>query len=295
MPQPVLDLGSNLEENLKRWSHALKGGGAKLNVWNVIYSGKRARWTAKDIAEKSQPKLTTKAVTIAGKKLHGDALIRQVPGTFPVVYEKIPDVHHYKNRILSLINNKAKRDALPTKRDSVNVRVTVRQPKDKQACAEEITIDSIDQFRRAKKVRGSKPLKPLPESRFKCGLQALFNDYGRHKDHGGEIDDFYTNQLRMSGKRYSAAFALKGPGAKVKTVTPGKWGKQGDQIQRLVEAPARVFILQSELQIGERSIQQLAKLTQLKAIQEKKELFYGVIDPHDSTKLRKAYPRAFRA
>jgi hypothetical protein len=98
----------------------------------------------------------------------------------------------------------------------------------------------------------------------------------------------------MNGKRYSAAFALKGPGAKVKIVTPGKWGKQGDQIQRLLEAPARVFILQSELQIGERSIQQLAKLTQLKAGQEKRKLFYGVIDPHDSTKLRKAYPRAFR-
>lgn len=38
MPHAVLDLGSNLEENLKRWSHVLKGLGAKYAVWEVIYS-----------------------------------------------------------------------------------------------------------------------------------------------------------------------------------------------------------------------------------------------------------------
>jgi len=39
----------------------------------------------------------------------------------------------------------------------------------------------------------------------------------------------------MDGKRYGAAFALKGPGVGVKIVTPGKWIKQATQIQRLVE------------------------------------------------------------
>ena len=38
MPQPVLDLGSNLEEDLKKWSHVLKGLGDKYAVWEVIYS-----------------------------------------------------------------------------------------------------------------------------------------------------------------------------------------------------------------------------------------------------------------
>ncbi len=45
MPHPVIDLGSNLEENLVRWARALKGGGHKLEVFNIIYSGKRQRWT----------------------------------------------------------------------------------------------------------------------------------------------------------------------------------------------------------------------------------------------------------
>ena len=38
MPHPVLDLGSNLEENLKRWSNVLKGLGDKYAVLEVIYS-----------------------------------------------------------------------------------------------------------------------------------------------------------------------------------------------------------------------------------------------------------------
>jgi hypothetical protein len=296
MPHPVLDLGSNLEENLKRWSNALKGLGAKFDVWEVIYSGKRKRWTAKEISAKLKGKISPKRVTEVGKQLRGDGLIHEVPDKWPIIYEKLPDVHHHKRRIRTLARNKAKRDALATKRDLSHVTVNVKQPKGKQGEAIEITIDDVDQFKRVRKLNKGKqkPLLPIPESRFKRGLQRLFKDYGEHKDHGGEIDDFYTNQFRVEGKRYSAAFALKGPGVGVKIVTPGRWGKQGNQIQRLVKAPARVFLLQSELQIDEYSIDQLKSLTEHKAHQEGRKLFYGYIDMHDSTRLRKAYPSAFK-
>jgi hypothetical protein len=296
MTHPVIDLGSNLEENLKRWSNALKWLGAKLDVWEVIYSGKRKHWTAKEISSELPGKISPKRVTEVSKKLLGDGLINQVPGRYPIVYEKIPDVHHHKRRILVLVHNKPKRNALSTKRDRAQVTVNVKRPPNKQSKAVEITVDDIDQFKRVRKLdkRRQKPLSPLPESRFKTGLQRLFKDYGEHKDHGGEIDDFYTNQLRMGGKRFSVAFALKGPGVGVKIVTPGKWGKQGNQIQRLVKAPARVFVLQSELQIDEYSIDQLKSLAEHKAGQENRTLFYGYIDQHDSTRLRRAYPVAFR-
>jgi len=296
MPNPVIDLGSNLEENLKRWSNTLKSYGTKFAVWEVIYSGKRKWWNAKEISAKLKGKISPKRVTEVGKKLLGDGLIHQVPDRYPIVYEKIPDVHHLKSRIRSLARNKAKRDALATKRDRSHVSVNVKQSKAREGEAVEITIDDIDQFKRTRKLnkQKQKPLSPLPESRFKRGLQRLFKDYGVHKDHGGEIDDFYTNQFRMAGKRYSAAFALKGPGVGVKIVTPGKWGKQGNQIQRMVKAPARVFLLQSELQIDEYSIDQLKSLVENKAHQEGRKLFYGYIDMHDSARLRRAYPEAFR-
>jgi hypothetical protein len=296
MPQSVLDLGSNLEENLQRWSNALKGLGAKLEVWKVIYSGKREFWTAKEISLRLKGTISPKRVTEVGKQLLGDGLITKVAGKHPIVYEKIADVHHHKRRILTLVYSKAKREALPTKRGRVHVTVNVKQTNVKQGEAVEITIDDIDQFKKAWKLHKGKqkPLNPLPESRFKRGLQRLFKDYGVHKDHGAEIDDFYTNQFRMEGKRYTAAFALKGPGVGVKIVTPGKWGKQGNQIQRMVKAPARVFLLQSELQIDEYSIDQLKSLTEHKAHQEGRKLFYGHIDLHDSTRLRRAYPNAFK-
>jgi hypothetical protein len=296
MTHPVIDLGSNLPENLERWSNALKGLGAKLDVWKVIYSGKRKHWTAKEISSKLKGKISPKRVTEVGKQLLGDGLVDKVRGSHPIVYEKIDDVHHHKRHILTLVYSKAKREALHTKRSRTHVTVNVKHAKVKHDEAVEITIDDIDQFKRARPLNKSnqKPLSPLPESRFKRGLQRLFHDHGVHKDHGAEIDDFFTSQLRMEGKRYSAAFALKGPGAGVKILEPGKWGKQGTQIQRLVQAPARVFLLQSELQIGEYSIDQLKKLTEHKANQENRKLFYGYIDMHDSTRLRRAYPEAFR-
>jgi len=280
----------------KGWVNELAQGVPEEAIWEVIYSGKRKWWTAKEISNKLKGKVSPKRVTEVGKKLLGDGLVHQVTDRYPIVYEKIPDVHHHKSRIRSLARNKAKRDALATKRDRSHVTVNIKQSKAKQGEAIEITIDDVDQFKRVRKLNKQKqrPLTPIPESRFKRGLQRLFKDYGEHKDHGGEIDDFYTNQFRIEGKRYSAAFALKGPGVGVKIVTPGKWGKQGNQIQRLVKAPARVFLLQSELQVDEYSIDQLKSLTEHKAHQEGRKLFYGYIDMHDSTRLRKAYPNAFK-
>src|SRR6266568_267310 len=115
MPHPVIDLGSNLEENLERWSNALKRGGDKLAVFKTVYSGKTKQWTAQEISEALGNKLSPKRVTMAGRKLDGDSLIRQVQ-PYPVVYEKIQNVHHYKSKILSLLKSKARRAALPTKR-----------------------------------------------------------------------------------------------------------------------------------------------------------------------------------
>ena len=291
MSEPVIDIGSNLEEHLERWSRALKGGGDKLRVFGVIYSSKRQRWTAKEISRKLRGKVSPKRVTEVGKKLVGDELLKQVPDTFPVVYEKRSAVHHYKLKILSLAGNKARRDALPTKR---NVRVEVRLRPPVGGRAKEITIDGIDQFAKARLLRRvPQLLRPLPEGKFKAALGKLFGETAKFNDWGGEKHDFFTSKLRIGGKRHSAAFALKGPGVGTKTMTPGRWGKQGDQIQRLIEAPASVFLLQFEGTINDRSIEQLKKLTEHKAQQERRTLYYGYIDRDDSARLRRAYPNVF--
>lgn len=291
---PVIDLGSNLEENLQRWSRALRGGGSKLTVFNIIYSGKRRLWTARGIAAASKGALSSKRATEAGKRLAGDGLIRQVPKAWPVVYEKLPNVHHYKRRILAYVKDRKRREALPTKRKStITIRMRAQVPKTHRAI--EITVDDIDQFSRVRKHAGGPGVsKALPEKTFKKGLKKIFRESGVFPDWGGETNDFFTNKLRIKGRRYSAAFALKGPGVGVSTMAPGKWGKRGNQIQKLVDTPAQIFILQFEGQIDEDSRTQLRKLTALKAREEGDSFYYGFIDRDDSLRLRKAYPNYFR-
>jgi hypothetical protein len=295
MTQSVIDVGSNLSENLERWSASLSRGGDKLKVFNVVYSSKRKQWTAKEISEEIKSSIHPYKVPDVARKLVGDGILHQLSGSWPVVYTKNHDIQHYRNKILSLAKSSGKRRELPTKRKSqVNVKVHVSGRHPKLGKAVQITIDDIDQFARARKKRKKLPsLKPLPEEGFKRGLLKLFGETGKFFDSGVERDDFITNKLKMKGRRYAAAFALKGPGLRAKIMTPAKWGKNGNQIQKLVSAPARVFILQAEKQFHEDSLEQLQNLVEHKAFQQHRILYYGHIDRVDSLRLRRAYPEHF--
>lgn len=295
MPHPVIDVGSNLNENLERWSGALARGGDKLDVFNVVYSSKRKQWTAKEISQALDGAISPYEVPHVGKKLVGDGMLHQVPGSWPVIYTKIPDLQHYKRRILALAKSAGKRKTLATKRNpKVGVKVRVSARSAKLGRAVEITIDDIDQFAKVRKKRKApRALKPLPEERFKHGLLRLFGETGKFLDSGIERDDFITNKLRIKGRRHTAAFALKGPGSPGKTMNPAKWGKRGNQIQKLVSAPAQVFILQAEKQFDEDSLEQLQNLVEHKATRQRRTLYYGHIDRTDSLRLRRAYPEFF--
>jgi hypothetical protein len=63
------------------------------------------------------------------------------------------------------------------------------------------------------------------------------------KDWGGEECDIFSSNLSVDGKRYSAAFLLKGP-AKFHEMTMADCGKNGDPIYRLFNTPADVFVVQ---------------------------------------------------
>ena len=295
MRQSVIDLGSNLNENLKRWSKSLARGGNKLKVFNVIYSVNKKQWTAKEISSALKGAIDEYDVSDVGRKLVGDGLLQRLDGSWPVVYVKIPEVQHYKNDILALVRNSQKRSALPTKqepRSRVNVRVS-GAPKS-TGRAVEITVEDIDQFARVRKQKKKLALlPPLSEARFKRGLLKLFREDGKFPDSGVERDDFITNKLRMGKRRHSAAFALKGPGTKGKVLSPAKWGKRGNQIQKLVSAPATVFMLQAERQIDEDSLEQLQDFVELKSVRRHRTLYYGHIDRTDSLRLRHCYPEVF--
>lgn len=69
-------------------------------------------------------------------------------------------------------------------------------------------------------------------------------------------------------------------------------GKNGDQIQRLFDSPATVFVVQYEGEVKESVYKLMEELTKAKAILGG-EIFWTVIDDDATKRLRKAYPRAF--
>ncbi len=74
---------------------------------------------------------------------------------------------------------------------------------------------------------------------------------------------------------------------------PGKMGKNGDQIQRLFESTADVFIIQYGEEIRESVIDQMQQLAVAKSAMTGKMVLFGVIDGADSNRLLEAYKSRF--
>jgi hypothetical protein len=164
-----------------------------------------------------------------------------------------------------------------------------------RAQVQHLTVDEIYSFRRVRSIGNSGPEigNELSEAEFKSGLQRILGEDGRFKDWGGEIADLFTTQFRVERRRRPVALALKGPATKGK-LTPGKMGKNGDQIQRLFEAPAEVFLVQYCRQVDSAVPTQMKQLAIVKSLMTNSRVFYGVIDGKDSRRLMCAYPDAFR-
>lgn len=115
---------------------------------------------------------------------------------------------------------------------------------------------------------------------------------GIFKDWGGEINDLFATHLRIQGKRKSAAFGFKGPGVKGR-LTPGRMGKNGDQIQRLFESPAEVFIVQHWRDIDQSVLKQMESLAVAKSVLTGAQILYGIMDGQDSRRVYEAYKSKF--
>jgi hypothetical protein len=153
-------------------------------------------------------------------------------------------------------------------------------------------IDDIFSFAQVKNIKVSDIKDLLPISLLEDEIQKHFEDIIAEPDHkkdwGGEINDLYTSRLQIiEGKRVTAAFALKGRG------TPGRLrikncGKNGDQLLRLFESPAILFVIQHIGVITEEVIKDVEGKTALlryKGI----EAYYCIIDGHDTVRILKAY------
>lgn len=295
MPLEVSDARSNAADQVAHAVEILGRATQRIAVFKAIYRGKKRVKTVNEIATATG--LDRMRVLQEGKRLADNGIVHQIGAVGMTAYEKDRFYSVQKNKILRLVKDPAAFAAFPTKthpRTSVPREITIRIPRAKVQ-ARFISVDDIDSFARVGRVKVDPgDYTPIPEAQFKAGIADILGEQGRFQDWGGERNDLYTNRVRMGGRRYAAAFAFKGPGTKG-VLTPGRMGKNGDQIQRLFKTAASVFFVQYWGQIAESVTEQMEEFAKAKSSVEGSPVFFGIIDGDDSNRLLKAYPKLFAA
>jgi len=227
-------------------------------------------------------------VLVEGGKMAG-LLIEKVSGG----YKKKKEFATRYKTILAMAKNKKKLERLPTKTspkaNSKAPKVTVSFPSSAQK-AKFITIDQIDSFSKIGS-QSKSGMDSLREQKIKQAFAKIIGESGSFKDWGGEKSDLYSTRTRLGGKRVATAIAFKGKGTSGKLV-PSKMGKNGDQIGRLFEEPAELFLVVYGGQIEPSIISQMQAYAMGKAMSGRRVL-YGVIDGSDLGRLAAAYPKYF--
>lgn len=165
---------------------------------------------------------------------------------------------------------------------------------------ERLYIEDIDNFEMVKNIDYAAVSDFLMNNRFlniseeevQVGIEGILSEPMHQKDWAGELDDLYTSNIRLKGKRVSAAFALKGNGLKVKDdlLQIKDCGKNGDQILRLCRSPAQIFFIQYVGNISENVIADVeGKVKLLRA--QGKPVFYCILNGQDTARLLHAYSK----
>lgn len=130
----------------------------------------------------------------------------------------------------------------------------------------------------------------LSEDSIQIYLEEILDVPFHKNDWGGEINDLYTSNLTIKGKRVPTAFLLKGKGMKAKELQIRDCGKNGDQILRLLESPAQLFVIQYVGNISENVIKDISQKIEFLRLKGK-IAWFCILDGQDTYKLLKAYQK----
>lgn len=89
----------------------------------------------------------------------------------------------------------------------------------------------------------------VPEHTVKELVCRLLCEHSVPNDWGGEESDVLSANLVVDGRRHVGAFLLKGP-ARFHPMKPTDLGKNGDQLYRLFNIPAQIYVVQHCHTIG---------------------------------------------
>ncbi len=128
----------------------------------------------------------------------------------------------------------------------------------------------------------------VSEETVQVGIERILNEPFHKKDWGGEYNDLYTSNMVVNGARRATAFLLKGNGLQIPSLEIKHCGKNGDQLVRLFESPADLFVVQYVGNVSEAIIKDVeGKIEQLKA--RGKQVAYCIINGLDTARLLHAY------
>jgi hypothetical protein len=156
-------------------------------------------------------------------------------------------------------------------------------------------VEDIDSFRKVRDVNPSMVLHLLDngylnisEDKVQTALERILSVSFHKKDWGGEQNDLYTANLLLNGCRCETAFLLKGNGLKSKVMEIKNCGKNGDQLVRLCDSPAKLFIVQFVGVVSEAIVKDIdGKIRNART--EGRDARYCIIDGQDTARLLTGY------
>jgi hypothetical protein len=292
--QTVSDARSNAPDQIAHAARVIGRSKQRAAIFREIYRGSKRSKTAAEVSKATG--ISRMRVLQEAGALANQHLLTKWRADGEMHYQRDAFYAANKGRILSLAGNPDKLKAFPTKTNPKGGQaggvVIVRVPRHKVQ-VKVVTIDDLDSFKAIRRIEpGPARLAGISERQFKQGVQRILKENGEFKDWGGEKNDLYSTRIQSRGRRRRVALAFKGP-ATTGELTPGKMGKNGDQIQRLFEAAADIYLVQYWAPIRHTVTDQMDLIATATSIKEGREVLYGVIDGSDSGRLVAAYPREF--
>lgn len=152
---------------------------------------------------------------------------------------------------------------------------------------ERLFVEDIDSFSRAAQISSEAVevgmLNEISEADIKRYLREIIGEPFDQQDWGGELNDLFTDLVKVNGRRVDTAFMLKGPSVS-SPLQISNLGRRGDQVQRLFQSPADLFVIQYNGKIEDRTKQHIDATAR-----DSNAPMYCIINGTDTLRLLMAY------